>query len=251
MMKHFKFLRKFGTAAFAGLSIAQLLAMSSISPAHAAYFCQCVEYAKAAAGISSSTAVGNAKDMIYSLPNLGFSRVNAQVGSVAVMQTSFPGLTEGGKTYGHVGIVSQVYQSGGRTYIVLRGSNQGGSGTEGNCSNVNNWNIITPIDGRGDISFWARTTNNSNSSSSSIRTVNFTGTTSQYSTNVRSAASSSANSLGSIKPNTRLSFDAWTYGTTEKDVWTGKPDRRWYRIAGSNYWVASAAINGNAPGSIP
>jgi CHAP domain len=248
-MKHFQLLKQSFAATLAGISIAQLLAMSSISPAHAAYFCQCVEYAKAASGIPSSTAVGNAKDMIYSLPNLGFNRVNAQVGAVAVMQTSFPGLTEGGKTYGHVGIVSQVYQSGGRTYIVLRGANQGGSGTEGNCNNVNNWNISTPIDGRGDISFWARTSNNS--SSSSIRTVSFTGTTSQYSTNVRSAPSSSANYLGSIKANSRLSFDAWTYGTTEKDLWTGQPDRRWYRIAGTNTWVASATINGNAPGSTP
>jgi pyrroline-5-carboxylate reductase len=96
-MKYSKLLKKLGTATLAGFSIVQLLAMSSISPAHAAYFCQCVEYAKAASGIPSSTAVGNAKDMINSLPNLGFTRVNPQVGAVAVMQPSFPGLNAGGQ----------------------------------------------------------------------------------------------------------------------------------------------------------
>jgi hypothetical protein len=35
------------------------------------------------------------------------------------------------------------------------------------------------------------------------------------------------------------------------DTWTGKPDRRWYDIAGTNNLIANAVVIGNAPGSQP
>ena len=244
-------LKKLGAAAMAGLTIAQITIMSNVAPAQAAYSCQCVEYSKQAAGIPSSVAVGNAKDMIYSLPGQGFIKVNPQVGTLVVMQTSFPGLSASGRIYGHTGIVSAIRQSGGQTYITLRGANQGGTGTDGNCNNVNDLAFGTAVNGRSDITFWGRGNNSTPSGDSSVRSVNFTGTTSSYSTNVRSAPSNTASIVGYINPNTRVSFSGWAYGPAVADVWSGKPDRRYYRIAGTNNWVASAVINGNAPGSTP
>ncbi|WP_309745477.1 peptidoglycan DD-metalloendopeptidase family protein [Chamaesiphon sp. OTE_20_metabat_361] len=82
-----------------------------------------------------------------------------------------------------------------------------------------------------------------------IRMVNFTGKASNNRINVRSAPSTSSNIVGSINPNTAISFDAWTHGTAVPDLWTNQPDRRWYRIAGTDNWVASAIVYGNAPGS--
>lgn len=44
-----------------------------------------------------------------------------------------------------------------------------------------------------------------------------------------------------------LTFDAWTYGDTVTDYQLGTPDNRWFRIAGTDYWVPSAYIFGNPP----
>lgn len=49
----------------------------------------------------------------------------------------------------------------------------------------------------------------------------------------------------------RLEFDAWTYGETGTDMWTGQPDNRWFKIKGTNLWVPSAYIYGNPPNSSP
>lgn len=232
-----------------------VLTTIGILPANAAYYCQCVDYAKQVSGIPGGVAVGNAKDMIYSLPNLGFTRVGAQVGAIVIMQPSFPGAD---KTYGHVGIIDSIRQSGGLTYLNIRAANQGGSGVSANCNNVSTIGFGTAIDGRSDVSFWMRTnsaTNNTPStntpSNSSIRTVNFSGTTSSYRSNVRSAPSTTASIAGFINPNTRVSFDAFTYAESVNDIWNNQPDRRWYRIAGTNTWLASAIVYGNAPGSNP
>lgn len=45
-----------------------------------------------------------------------------------------------------------------------------------------------------------------------------------------------------------LSFDAWTNGDTVNDYQVGTPDSRWFRVAGTNYWVPSAYIYGNPQG---
>jgi hypothetical protein len=84
-----------------------------------------------------------------------------------------------------------------------------------------------------------------------IVSVNFSATAAPEGVNIRSAPSLSASIVGRLSPNQRVNFDAWTYGDTVNDRWTGRPDRRWYRIAGTNNWVASAVVNGNAPGSQP
>lgn len=46
-----------------------------------------------------------------------------------------------------------------------------------------------------------------------------------------------------------LKFDAWTRGETAIDSKLGTPDNRWFKIAGTNYWVPSAYIDGNPPSS--
>ncbi|MCU0541979.1 MAG: PA14 domain-containing protein [Oscillatoriaceae cyanobacterium Prado104] len=50
---------------------------------------------------------------------------------------------------------------------------------------------------------------------------------------------------------TTIQFDAWTYGQQIPDEQLGTPDKRWYRIAGTNNWMASAVVFGNAPESTP
>ncbi|MEH1794440.1 MULTISPECIES: peptidoglycan DD-metalloendopeptidase family protein [unclassified Nostoc] len=81
--------------------------------------------------------------------------------------------------------------------------------------------------------------------------VNFSAITAPAGVNVRSSPSTSASIVGRLGGNVRVDFVEWKYGDSVPDTWTGKPDRRWYRIAGTNNWIASAVVNGNAPGSQP
>jgi ribosome-binding protein aMBF1 (putative translation factor) len=118
-----------------------------------------VEYLKTALSISS---VSREEIISYLSNRRIFNRANATTDRL----TSFYDLVSHEKTYGHVGIVSQVYQSDNIVFI-LQEANQ--------CSSENG----------------------------------------------------------------------------DRDVWNGKSDLRWYRIAGNNYWVGSTAINGNAPRSTP
>jgi len=59
-------------------------------------------------------------------------------------------------------------------------------------------------------------------------------------------------SLGNVslikKYGDRINFDAWTYGESVKDYKLGTPDKRWFRIAGTDDWVPSGVIYGNPEG---
>jgi surface antigen len=230
---------------FGGLGASLFL---EASPAQAADFCQCVEYVKRRFGLQG--AVGNAKDMIYSLPKLGFRQISSpQNGAVVIMQPSFPGAD---KTYGHVGVVESIQTSGSQVRITVRSANQiGNVFTELNCYNVSVIGFGTPVIGRGDVSFWVRNDN----PPSNIIQVNFSGKAASTGVNIRSAPSLNASIVGRLQPNESVSFNAWTWGDVVNDYWVGTPDARWYRlnykINGQDAWVASAVINGNAPGSRP
>ncbi|MFN5857253.1 MAG: CHAP domain-containing protein [Pseudanabaenaceae cyanobacterium] len=115
----------------------------------AGQFCQCVRYVKNVLGISQP--MGNAKDMIYSLPQHGFCQVSdPQSGDIVVMDSTFPGSD---RTYGHVGFVDSIQN--GR--VVVRGANQGRAQySDAGCRNVSVIRFRAPIDGRSDISFWRR-----------------------------------------------------------------------------------------------
>ena len=84
-----------------------------------------------------------------------------------------------------------------------------------------------------------------------IRFVNFSATSASGGINVRSGPGTNFGVVRRIGGNQRVFFDAWQYGTTERDVWSGTLDARWYRISGTNQWVASAVVLGNAPNSRP
>ncbi len=226
-----------------------LVGVTDPQQAQAADYCQCVEYVKRVAGIPASDAPGNAKDMGSYLQTHGWTRVNSpQAGAIGILGTTFP---QSNPNWGHVGMVSGVRTSGNNTYISLRAANQGGRETEANCYDVNTWDISTPVNGRGDVAFYVKNGTTSTTNPSSFNRVNFTGVTSNNRTNARSAPGTGAGIIGYINPNTRVAFDGWTYSTAVNDLWTGRPDRRWYHIAGTNYWIASATVNGNAPGSQP
>jgi len=217
------------------------------SPSHAANFCQCVGYVKNRFGIT--VAVGNAKDMIHSLPRLGFTRVNSpQAGAVVIMQPSFRGSDP---TYGHVGIVERTSVRNGSTFLTVRGSNQGGRWfTESNCYNVALVDFANPVNGRTDVSYWVKG-NTPTPPANSIRYVNFSSITASSGVNGRSGPGSNFPIVRYSAGNQRVYFDAWQYGTTQRDLWLGTPDARWYRISGTNQWISSAVVFGNAPNSRP
>jgi len=81
--------------------------------------------------------------------------------------------------------------------------------------------------------------------------ADFEGVTSEYYTNIRSGPGLNNKVVGQVKPNTKLAFDAYTYGTGVTDIWLGTLDYRWYRIKGTEIWIASAVVKGNAPSSTP
>jgi len=230
-------------------AIPSSVALSQVfaSPSEAASFCQCVGYVKNRFGITA--AVGNAKDMIYSLPNHGFTRVsNPQPGAVVIMQPSFRGSDP---TYGHVGIVERTSVRNGSTFLTVRGANQGGRWFEEfRCTNVAIVDFATPVNGRSDVSYWVKGTT-PQPPTNPIRIVNFSATSASSGINVRSGPGTNFGVVRRIGGNQRINFDAWQYGTTERDLWMGTPDARWYRISGTNQWVASAVVFGNAPNSRP
>jgi len=133
----------------ASIIAATAIAASVPQSAHANQYCQCVGYVKQVFGITRP--MGNAKDMIYSLPNHGFSSVSEpQKGDVVVMSDTFPGSD---RTYGHVGLVEDIVNG----KVVVRGANQGrGQFSEAGCRNVSIIRFRTPFAGRSDISFWRR-----------------------------------------------------------------------------------------------
>jgi N-acetylmuramoyl-L-alanine amidase/uncharacterized protein YraI len=63
--------------------------------------------------------------------------------------------------------------------------------------------------------------------------------------NVRSGPGTGYSNVGSYASNTSLTFNAWTRGTSHWDPMAKQWDNRWFRIKGTNKWVASAYINGN------
>ncbi len=138
-------------AASLTLIVTSISTFTAPSASLADQYCQCVGYVKNALGITQ--AMGNAKDMIYSLPKKGFRQVSTPTpGAIVVMQPNFPGSD---RTYGHVGFVDSFDSQTGK--ITVRGANQGGKTyRDAGCSNVAVVGFRTPVVNRGDVSFWVR-----------------------------------------------------------------------------------------------
>ncbi len=113
--------------------------------------CQCTQYVANRFGLRGFPHAGDWNDGFLQRNRL--RQVGPTVGSVVVMERSFPGSNT---AYGHVGIVQSI-DSRGR--ITVRGSNQY-VGTplvrEAGCSNVRSTQFGTSVNGRRDISFWVR-----------------------------------------------------------------------------------------------
>lgn len=84
-----------------------------------------------------------------------------------------------------------------------------------------------------------------------VRSVNFSGKAAPEGVNIRAGAGTNSQIVGRLNPNQSYNFDGYVYGEMVRDRWTNQPDYRWYKLGGQNAYVASAAINGNAPGSTP
>jgi len=92
------------------------------------------------------------------------------------------------------------------------------------------------------------TGSNPNNPPSSNDPPDFTGKVKPNSINVRSGPGINyAPPIRSVSQGTELTFDAWTNGTSVYDEEAKANDDRWFRIKGTNSWVASALINGNPP----
>jgi len=127
------------------------MATSMPSPSEAAPFCQCTQYAANRFGLRGFPHAGDWNDGF--LQRNGLRQVAARPGTIVVMERSFPGSNT---RFGHVGIVESINSRG---QITVRGSNQYVGTrlvTEAGCSNVRSTVFGTSINGRRDISFWAR-----------------------------------------------------------------------------------------------
>jgi surface antigen len=234
---------------FVSISTALVIALPAVSfnaqPAKADSWCWCTQYVANRFGLPGDFPdAGNWNDGY--LQRNGFVQVNPQAGAIAVLERSFPGSDP---TYGHVAIVESISPDG---RVQLRGANQSVGGSifgEAGCTDVRITSFATPVNGNPNISFWKR--GSGGSTTGNIHTVNFSATAAPSGVNIRSAPSTSASLVGRFAPNQRINFDAWTYGDTVPDFWINTPDARWYRVAGTNNWVASAVVSGNAPGSTP
>lgn len=128
--------------------------------ANAQVNCQCVQYVQKVIG--KHIPIWHAKEADSKLSGLGYTRVNTPVqGAIVVMQPSFPGSH---RVSGHIGFIDSYNPANGK--IKVKGSNQGGSGSDAGCDNVNVVQFGTDVRGRSDISFWVKGNNNSQPSES-------------------------------------------------------------------------------------
>lgn len=234
---------------------------SGIRPASAATWCWCTNYVANRFGLTQNFVDAGDWNNSHSryggrsyLESNGYSQVNPQPGAIVVMERTFPGADS---TYGHVGVAESIDANG---RLTLRGANQTSGSLltiEAGCNNVRSTLFATSVVGRTDVTFWMKRSGSGQSGGSSnlptrrVVTVNFTAIAATTGVNVRSGPSLSARVVGRLQPNQRVRFDAWTYGDRVTDMWIGTPDERWYRLAGTQFWVSSAVVYGNAPGSRP
>lgn len=130
-----------------------VLPLGAAVPVSAATSCQCTTYVYNRFGLAGG--YPDAKDWNNGyLQNNGYFSTNPKVGTIVVMEPTFPGADT---TYGHVGVLESI-DSYGR--ITLRGANQTvGTAltTEHSCNNVRSTAFGTSVNGRSDISFWDAT----------------------------------------------------------------------------------------------
>ncbi|MEG4225743.1 PA14 domain-containing protein [Microcoleus sp. N9_B2] len=100
---------------------------------------------------------------------------------------------------------------------------------------------VTPSERAADSPFWP-----------TVESTNFSAwVMTTMGANVRSGPGTNFAIVGGYPYQATIQFDGWTYGERIPDEQLATPDERWYRIAGTNNWIASAIVNGNAPGSTP
>jgi CHAP domain len=209
----------------------QSLMLMLANPAQAASYCECVGYIKRVVGIPDATSTADAADWDNNvLTKYGYQGSSTpKVGAIVVIER------KGGfnATYGHIAQVVGI-QNG---KILIEGANQGGNGTKNGCSNVNTI-TVTP---NSYMSYWVK-----GSSNGGFNRVNFAGTVMNRSgITLRNSPRSNDLSGYGIGYGQRWNFEGWAIGDTVTDLVTGKPDNRWFKLSGYNYWVPSGWINGN------
>jgi murein DD-endopeptidase MepM/ murein hydrolase activator NlpD len=86
-----------------------------------------------------------------------------------------------------------------------------------------------------------------NGNTDSFYVSDFLGTvTSPEGINIRSGPGTNYSRVGLLNNGASLSFNGLAHGTQVYDQKTGQNNDRWFRIKGTDTWVASALINGNS-----
>lgn len=135
-----------GLLVLMSLFSSMVVPLAAAKPQAAPAFCECTQYVYAKKGLSGSYGHAHTWDDSNGvLPRNGYRQYSIpQVGDVVVFSQAAMG-----NQYGHVAIITAVAPNYGP--ISVRGANQGGSETEGNCNNVN-----TRSYSRNGATFWRK-----------------------------------------------------------------------------------------------
>ncbi len=152
----------------------------------------------------------------------------------------------------NVTLLKNQGSSGGYTnYTLLEQSNKSGTSAETITTNLEAGYYTVRIGGANtnyNLSLFSRVAGQQTNLSYS----EFLGTVMNMSValNIRSGPGTGYNDIGDLQSGTQLIFDGWTNGSLYKDI-TGQQQDQWFRIKGTNNWVAGAYIIGNPTQDTP
>ena len=117
--------------------------------------CECVEYIQNRFNLSIAGRVWYARDMGSHLKSNGFHQVSGPTaGAVVIFAANFG---QGVKDPGHVGVVeSYTTTSGGGYRVKVHGANQGGTGNEMWCTDVNTVEFSVSPSQLSQVTYWVR-----------------------------------------------------------------------------------------------
>lgn len=184
--------------------------------------------------------LGNAKDWGHNWASHGGVLSGApHVGAIACFQ---PGCDGASAPYGHVGIVKQI---NGNTFLIEEENGPAGPGRDDTRWCAVSSGVVFLLE--------AAPAPPAPTPPPSVHVEPFSVRVMAKCTakaNIRALPTTASAVLRQAGPGQALNCVAWTRGPVETDLELGTPDDRWYEVAGGG-WVASALVDGNAPGSTP
>ena len=148
-------------------------------------------------------------------------------------------------------LVSLLRDNGNNSVTLLEQSDKAGTSDESINSNLEAGNYILRISGN-STRFNLALSSSVAGQQTIISYSEFIGTVINMSVllNIRSGPGTGYNDIGDLQSGNQLVFDGWTYGSVYKDI-TGQQQNQWFRIKGTNNWVAGAYVVGNPTQNTP